>query len=396
MRILLVLFFLAGSLCRAADPVVVLPLFNPQQEKSPELDWVGESIAETLRESIAANQLLALSREDREEVYRRIGIRPGALLTRATVIKIGGMMDASLAIFGEFNIDGAEVGKATLKSRLEITLHILDLTKYSEGPPVVQSGLLQDLSQIETRTAYAVLKQLRPRLEITEAEFVASQPTVKTEAEESYIRGLLATTTEQKSKLFAQAARLDDHFSAPNFQMGRMLFQKKDYKAASTWLQRVSRNDSRFLETSYLLGICRYYSGDFEGAAADFKLVSGELPLNEVWNNLGAALSRQNKPAALESFEKALEGDTGDPDYWFNIGYWLWKNKKFNEAAEKFRAVLDRTPDDTEATTMLGRCIKMDIPRAGDPRTEGRERIKTAFEDSAFRRIAAELQGKRN
>ncbi len=99
-----------------------------------------------------------------------------------------------------------------------------------------------------------------------------------------------------------------------------------------------------------------------------------------------------NKASAQENFEKALEGDNSDPDYWFNTGYWLWKNRKFKEAAEKFRAVLDRAPDDTEATSMLGRCIKMDPPRAGDPRTEARERIKTAFEDSAFRRIAAELK----
>ncbi len=262
MRILLTLLFCCISVARAADPIVVLPLFHPDQAKSPELDWVGESIGETLRETIAANQLLALSREEREEVYRRIGIRPGALLTRATVIKIGGTMDASLVVFGEFRIEGAETGKATVKSKLDVTLHILDLTKYSEGSPIRQSGPLQDLSKIEARCAYAVLKQLRPRLELTEAEFLASQPAVATEAQESYIRGLLATTTEQKSKLFSQAARLDEHYSAPNFQMGRMLFQKKDYKTALTWLQKVSKNDSRFMEASYLLGICRYYAGD--------------------------------------------------------------------------------------------------------------------------------------
>ena len=42
---------------------------------------------------------------------------------------------------------------------------------------------------------------------------------------------------------------------------------------------------------------------------------------------------------------------------------------------------------------MLGRCLKMDgTACAGDPRSDGRERIKTTFEDSAFRQLQAELK----
>ena len=123
-------------------------------------------------------------------------------------------------------------------------------------------------------------------------------------------------------------------------------------------------------------------------------MVAGDVPLNEVYNNLGAALSRRNDPRATDNFNKALEGDESDPDYWFNVGYSLWRRGQFTEAANKFRAVLDRTPADSEATIMLGRCLKADGPRSGDPRSEGRERIKTAFEDSAYRQLQAELKSK--
>jgi tetratricopeptide (TPR) repeat protein len=80
---------------------------------------------------------------------------------------------------------------------------------------------------------------------------------------------------------------------------------------------------------------------------------------------------------------------------WFNTGYALWKQRQFDQAAEKFRAVLDRSRNDQDATAMLGRCLKMEGPRPGDTRSEGRERIKTTFEDSAFRQLQAELKGKR-
>src|SRR6185437_17093290 len=100
------------------------------------------------------------------------------------------------------------------------------------------------------------------------------------------------------------------------------------------------------------------YDGDFDGAIDQFRMVSGEIPLNEVFNNLGAALSRRNDPAATDNFKKALDGDESDPDYWFNLGYSLWRQGKFTVAANDFRAALDRAPSDQEATTMLGRCLK--------------------------------------
>src|SRR4029077_13625883 len=91
---------------------------------------------------------------------------------------------------------------------------------------------------------------------------------------------------------------------------------------------------------------------------------------------LGAAESRLNLTAALENFKKAPEGEGADPDYHFNLGYALWKRGDFAAAAERFRAVLDRQPEDSEAVTWLGRCLKREGPRAGDPRSLGRARLK--------------------
>jgi len=88
------------------------------------------------------------------------------------------------------------------------------------------------------------------------------------------------------------------------------------------------------------------------------------------------------------------EGDSADPDYQFNIGYVLWKRGEFVRAAESFRALLDRSPEDTEAVLFLGRCIKNEGPRQGDPRGEGRERLKLNFEETAYRQLKAELESK--
>ncbi len=400
MRILLALLLVASSLCRAADTVAVLPLFNLDESKSSNLDWIGESVAETIREALGSSGLLVLSREDREEVYHRLSLRTGVVLTKASVLKIGEALDAGKIIFGELHVDGADAAAAgqpttNLKANLHLAVHVIDLKKLQEGPGFTDDGPLENLSQMETQLAWLVLHRLAPDSAPSQEAFLHDRAPVRVEAMENYVRGLMASNTEQKIKLFTQAAKLDEHFSQPNFQLGRLAFAKKDYKTAGQWLAKVTKGDSHFLEAAFLRGICKYHDNDFDGAADQFRMVANEIPLNEVFNNLGAALSRKNDPAATEHFNKALEGDQADPDYWFNVGYSLWKQGKFELAAANFRSVLDRSPSDQEATTMLGYCLKGEGPRAGDPRSEGRERLKTTFEDSAFRQLQAELKSSR-
>lgn len=375
--------------CQAADTLAVLPLFNVNEAKSPNLDWIGESAAETIREALSGSGLLVLSREEREEVYKRLSLRTGVVLTKASVMKIGVTLDATRVVFGEFRVNGAESGSTNAKSSLHLSLHVIELRKPHEGPELTEDGPLEDLSQMETRLAWMLLRQLTPATTPAEEDFTRDRPPVRVEAMESYIRGLMATGAEQKMKLFTQAATLDAHFSQPNFQLGRMMFAKKDYRGAQTAFAKVTKADSHYLESVFLRGICRFHTGDYEGAAAEFRTVAAEVPLNEVYNNLGAALSRRGDPAAAENFSKAVEGDAGDPDYWFNLGYSLWRQGQFQPAAEKFRAVLERVPGDAESTTLLGRCLKAEGPKAGEA---GRERIKTTFEDSAWRQLQAELR----
>lgn len=393
--LLLTAFSLAPVTARAADPIAVLPLFNLDEHTSPNLDWIGESVSETIDETLSGSGLLVLTRREREEVYHRLSVRTGVVLTKASVLKIAETLDAGQVIFGELHVDGADTGATTLKSNLRLAVRVIDLKKLQERAEFVQTGTLETLSQMQTKLAWLLLRELAPQSAPAEEAFLRDRMPVRVDAMESYVRGLMSPGEEQKMKLFTQAARLDEHFSEPNFQLGRMLFDKKDFQTAEPWLSKVSKSDSHFFEAAFLLGICEYHAGDFDGAANQLRMVAAEVPLNEVFNDLGAALSRRNDPAAVENFEKALDGDQSDPDYWFNLGYALWKQGKFAVAAEKFRAVLDRSPGDADATILLGRCLKSDGPHpAGDPRSEGRERIKTTFEDSAYRQLQAELKSR--
>jgi tetratricopeptide (TPR) repeat protein len=376
----LVILVLCGAL--HAETVLPLPFFN--HTGSANLDWIGESIAETLRDAAMLEGVLVLDRADRLEAYRRESLRSGAELTHASILKIGESLDASLVIYGTYDIPS--------KGNLRVSARILDLQHTRQGPEFSESGALEDLNTLEYRLGWQVLQQLKWKSTPALDEFLRARPSVRLDAVESYVRGLLASTADQRHLFFTRAARLDEHFSQPCFQLGKIFWEKKDYKIAAGWLERVTRPDPHYLEAQFFLGLCRYNTADFRGAERCFQTVADSVPLNEVYDNLGAAQSRLNESShALASFRKALEGDSGDPDYHFNLGYSLWRAKDFDLAVESLRAVVERNPDDTEATSLLGRALKKEGPRLGDPRSEARERLKTNYEEDAFRQLQAEL-----
>ena len=378
---------IAAALGRA-DTLLILPFTNGSA--NPSLDWVGESIAETIREALAGQGLMTHERSDRQEVYRRLGVRPYAQLTRATVIKIGQTLDAERVIYGEFDLKPPAEG-STSRGSLRLTAHILNLRGMTQGPEFAEIGALEDLAALQRHLAWQTLQFIAPRNAPSEAAFLQAAGRIRVDALENYIRGLLTTSDDQKSRLFLQAARLQPEYSQAQFQLGMLYFGKKDYRGAADWLSKVAPTDVNYRRAIFYLGLSRYDSGDFAGAQAAFEQVAKTVPLNEVLNNLGAAQSRRNLPEALDSFVKALEGDSSDPVYHFNVGYAFWKQGKFDAAAERFRAALDRDPNDGEATLMLGRCLKKTIFRPADSR-ENFERLKTNYEESAWWQLKAVLE----
>jgi tetratricopeptide (TPR) repeat protein len=380
------LLFLIAAPCFGADTFAVLPLFNPSNQSN--LDWIGESAAETIRESLNSEGFLTLAREDRVEVFRRLSIRQDAVLTVASVIKVGESLDAGQVIYGDFEVKTEPNGQKTIR----LTAHILNLKRMKDGPKFERWGPFEDLSLLETKLAWQFIKQLGPKSSDTEEAFLRARPPIRIDAVELYTRGMLTSAPDQKQKMFTQAAALEPHYSQPAFQLGRIFWEKKDFKNAAQWLERVTRSDSHYMESLFLHGLCKYNEGEYLDSIKDFQTVAAEVPLNEVYNNLGAAQSRKNIYGAEINFKKALEGDAADPDYWFNAGYLEWKNGTFYSAADKFRAVLDRSPEDVEAKTFLGRCLSKQGQKPGDAKTEGRERLKYLFEDSAFRQLQAEIK----
>jgi len=361
-----------------AQTFAILPFFD--RTGHPGWAWMGESVSELLLDAFASEGLLVAPRGDREEVMRRLRLRPGVPLTQASVVKIGMGLDATHVIFGQ--IEAPE-------GQLRLTATMLDIKRLSAGLRTVVSGPREELSWLGAQLAWQLLKTIWTGAGLTLELYLERRPPVRVDALEAYVRGLLASADVERIRCFSQAARLSPGFMPPVFQLGWTYLARKQWQEAALWMSRVSPDSPRYREALFHLGVARYHLGDYEGAEQAFSAIKELVPLSEVLNNLGAAQSRAGREGALEVLEQALAGDPADPTYHFNLGLALLKRGDGARAAERFRAVLERDPLDGEARMLLRAAA--DPVAARRVAASALERIKVNFEESAYLQLKALL-----
>ena len=386
-----------------AQNIAVLPFSNVSTSSTisnpASVDWIGESIAETLRTALSARGVLTLERGSTAEAYQRLHLRERTELTEASLLKVGEVLDAEQIVYGTFSFVPAASSTGGSKGSLRIRARVSDRRRLRQSAAFEESGAIEDLASLESHLAWRALTVIAPARAPAESQFRSLRPAVPLDVLENYIRGLLAAAPEQKEKYFAQAARLDPDFSPPSFELGKIHFEKKNYREAAQWLAHVGPTENHYREASFFLGYARYQAGDFEAARKAFQTIAEKVPIAPVWNNLGAAESRLNLPQAVETFRKALDQDPSDPDFHFNLGYALFKKGDFTSAADRFRAVLDRDPNDQMATLLLGRCLKKQGLRpskgeaaASDARLQALERLKDTYEERVYFQLKSILE----
>ena len=369
--------------------VLVLPFHNNSQY--PDLNWVGEGVAETLLTEFAEANQIVLGRASRSEALRRLSLRPDATYTKASLIRLGQSLDADFVCYGSYDAH-LPAGATELKnSSVQLSAEFLDLRKLRYGPAVSESGKLAELSRLEEHLAFMGLKYLDPKTDWKMDQFLAPGKLIRVDAQESYVRGLLSPSGDQQQKWFMQAAALDAHFSGPVFELGKLALQRKEYKQAMLWFERIKPGDPRRAEARFKMGLSAYAAADYNAATNYFREVLKTYPLNEVYNNLGVAETRLNPASALGDLHRAVDGDQNDTTYLFNLGAALLRNNRFDEAGKTLQAVLDRDPDDADARALLDRADNRESDSAGQPIAG---RMKVNFDETAFRQLRDMLQPK--
>ena len=371
----------AGAL--QAETAAVLPFTNRTSAADPtqaSLDWIGESIAETVRDAIGARGVVTLSRLEVDEAYRLLSLRRAGALTQASMLKIGEALDAERVVYGsiEFMPDPS-AAHGVAEGSLKIAARVFDRRRFRQSAEFTETGNLEDLATLEAHLAWRTLALIAPKLAPPEAEFHALRPAVRLDAEENYVRGLLARAPEQRERYFLQAARLDARFGHPDYELGKLHYERKEYRQAADWLQKIAPEDFHYRDANFLLGLALYQSAISPGRRKPFRRSRRDSAERGLQRSGRRPRAARNLPQAIDSLSARLwTGTPNDPVYHFNLGYALWKKGDFGAAADRVpRGARPRSRTIEMATLLLGMCLKKQgAPRPRCPRLDTLERLK--------------------
>ncbi len=341
--------------------LLILPFEN--HSKSPGLEWIGESFPEILSQRLSSPSMYLISREDRVYAFDRMGIPATARPSHATMYRIAEQMDCDYVVMGDYNFDGV-----TFTARATV----LDMKQLRQSRKLEASGPLVNLIDVQTDLAWQLLKTVQPQSTISREEMIRSANTVRLDSFENYVRGMVATTRQEKIRRFREAVRFNPQYTLAMFQLGKTYYANREYESAASWLSRIPQTDPKAGEAYFLLGLAYYNQGQFERAEDAFRVTISKLPLTEVYNNLGAAALRRGNRSALQLLQRTVEVDPHDPDYRFNLALALYRYGDPAMAVKNLRESLARYPTDSEARQFLDEISGAPgAAAAGEPKAPG-------------------------
>lgn len=371
--------------------VLVLPFDNHSGNAS--LNWIGNSFPDTLNKRLNSAGFLTISHDDRVFAYEHLGLPADFRPTRATTIRIAQQLDANYVIIGSYDVKpGPDGGMAN--SRILIQAKVLSVDALRLSGPIEDSAELMRLFDAENAIAWKVARALDPKFAVSEQTFLAAPGGVPLSAFEDYIRGINASTDAEKLKRLQGAVALVPNYAAALLELGKEQYAQRDFDGAAATLAKVPQTDRLALEANFYLGLADFNSANYAGAQAAFAFVASKLPLPEVVNNEGVAVSRQGKDG-VELFRKASDADPSDEDYHYNLAIALFRRGDTDAAKREVEAALKLKPSDNEAVELQeelkkvapGTHLTADSENGFSPL----ERIRRNYSETGFRQAAFQL-----
>jgi tetratricopeptide (TPR) repeat protein len=322
-------------------PIVVLPFDNPSHE--PRLAWMREGAAIVLSEMLSGSGEIVVERDERLQAFDRLQLPTGATLSRASTIKVGQAVTASLVVSGTIAMQGDQLVARARGVRID-TGRLLSEVEAS-GPLGDLYGVFGRLAQQVTggtARAAAIPDRLPPTPQVFEL----------------YVKGLVAETPATALAFLEQTLKAAPQFDRARLAIWDLHSEASDHlKAldAVTPIREGSRfsRDGRFRRALSLMNLKRW-----DAALDTLRLLQKEEPSAPVSNAIGVAeLRRAATPQpgrATYYFSQASGLDPADGDLFFNLGYAYWLDKDPKAAIYWLREAVRRDPGDGDAHFILG------------------------------------------
>jgi tetratricopeptide (TPR) repeat protein len=373
----------AGNTEGGARVLLVLPFDN--RTGQPSLEWIREAAAEILSSRFASAGFQPTSRADRMYALDHLGLPQGFQPSRASSIMLAQTLDADSIVVGSYRTDG---------SGIVAQAELVDVPQLRMLPEVSVRGEMKDMIAVFSELAWKLTKQLDPRFNVAEETFVAAGKDIRLDAFEQYIRGITEPDQAERLRHLQNAVKLSPGFGPAWMALGREEYNGQQYQEAAEAFAKVDRNGPDELEADFYRGLSLMFSGDYAHAEQAFADVARVLPLAEVVNNEGVAVSRQGRDGT-SLFIQAAAADPNTADYHFNLAVSLKQHGNLAGALNELAQCLKLRPNDSEAQSLeeawKGTGATGGSGGGPDASTDPLERIVRTFDETAFRQAAAML-----
>jgi tetratricopeptide (TPR) repeat protein len=331
----------AGSFAQVPPGALtmVLPFDNVRQE--PRLAWMREGASILLTDLLSANGEVAIEREDRLEAYDRLQLPATASLSRASSIRVGQVVGATVVVLG-----GVEIAADQLVARARLVR--LDTGRLL--PDVEAQGPLADMFGVFGRLA----QQLRGTGDVIGAsDRLPPSPQVF----ELYVKGLVAETPATALAFLEQTLKAAPQFDRARIAMWEIHTDASEHQRAFDVVSGIRTGSRLSREGRFRRALSQLSLKRFDDALQTLRALQAEERSASVANTIGVTELRKaaaHQPGrATYYFSQAAELNPADGNLFFNLGYAYWLDKDPRASIYWLREAVRRDPGDGDAHYIL-------------------------------------------
>jgi tetratricopeptide (TPR) repeat protein len=272
--------------------------------------WLGEAAALLLTDELRRLGFGALPREERVLAFDRLQLPMPAVLTRATMIRVGELIGASEIIFGDVHLGDT----LTVRAR---TIH---LGPGRRLPEVSDEAPLSELFGLFRRVAGRIAGGALPTAPGEAREY----PDLPLEIFEDYVKGLVAGTPAARRRFLELALTDAPHDGRVLTALWEVYTLEAEHGMALSAASAVPDDDPGARRARFLLALSLIELRRLDGAFQTLTALYDAAPAPAIANALGVVQLKREpaEPAsAATHFARAAEAEPGNTDYLFNRGY---------------------------------------------------------------------------
>jgi tetratricopeptide repeat protein len=293
-------------------------LILPFEDSAPDgsRDWLQEAMALSLADYFLGAGQRVVAREDRLSAMEEMELPAGAPLTLATALRLGrqfrtaeeGLIPDRLVV-GRFSLDNGQ---------LAMTARVLRLDANGAAPWREEAGSLKDLLKLQKSLAHALLRSdgagaAKLASHADNADSGGAFPLV---AYESYIRGLIDSSSARQISYLRKAIEQSPGYPKASYQLARILAHAGKRGEAEGALKGIAGEpDPYAAEYHSLKGTLELDAGRLSEAEAQARLSLSIRETSDVHVLLARIARAQGDPTrALQELDRAEALDPDNPD----------------------------------------------------------------------------------